>query len=275
MWTSFPEKGCPPTPWASTWAAVGVIVAGDDGLDLWALVPGDIVGIDRYGNGPPVWLVAWTGRAARCLEAPVPTVCHVLAVVEEQLSSGDLECLVDGCGGVLAPWWYGVERDLVGLNGRVERVRPRRAICRSCSRTRVLLPDTMLRRRQYGVEVIGEALALAAEGWAWSRIAARLGVAYATVRGWLRRMVRRAELVRAWLLGLLGALVDDPWLPAGEQRPLADALVVLEALHRQMPARWPLVARVSRWQLVARLSRSGLLAPPWPLDHLNASRPVT
>src|SRR5437660_549164 len=82
---------CPPTPWASTWAAVGVIVAGDDGLDLWALVPGDIVGIDRYGNGPPVWLVAWTGRAARCLEAPVPTVCHVLAVVEEQLSSGDLE----------------------------------------------------------------------------------------------------------------------------------------------------------------------------------------
>jgi hypothetical protein len=50
---------------------------------------------------------------------------------------------------------------------------------------------------------------------------------------------------------------------------------VLDGLHRQMPARWPLVARVSRWQLVARLSRSGLLAPCWPLDHLNASRPVT
>jgi hypothetical protein len=139
----------------------------------------------------------------------------------------------------------------------------------------VLLPDTMLRRRQYGVEVIGQALALAAKGWAWNRIAAELGVAYATVRGWLRRMVRRADLVRAWLLGLLGTLVDDAWLPAGQQHPLADALVVLRALHRQMPPRWPLVARLSCWQLVARLSRSGLLAPAWPLDHLNTSRPVT
>jgi len=205
----------------------------------------------------------------------MPTVCHVLSVVEEQLAAGELVCLAEGCGGVLARWWYGVERDLVGLDGRVQRVRPRRAICRSCSRTRVLLPDTMLRRRQYGVEVIGEALALAAKGWAWTRIAARLGVAFATVRGWLRRMVRRADLVRAWLLGLLGTLVDDPWLAAGEQRPLADALAVLEALHRQMPARWPLVATLSPWQLVARLSRSALLAPPWPLDHLNTSRPVT
>lgn len=209
------------------------------------------------------------------MEAPVPTVCHVLAVVEEQLVAGQLECLVEGCGGVLARWWYGVERDLVGLNGRVQRVRPRRARCRSCARTRVLLPDTMLRRRQYGVDVIGEALALAGKGWAWTRIAARLGVAYATVRGWLRRMVRRADLVRGWLLGLLGTLVDDAWLPAGQRYPLADALTVLEALWRQMPPRWPLVAGLSRWQLVARLSRSGLLAPPWPVDHLNTSRPVT
>jgi hypothetical protein len=209
------------------------------------------------------------------LEAPVPTVCHVLAVVEEQLLAGELRCLADGCGGVLAPWWYGVERDLVGLNGRVEPVRPRRSMCRSCTRTRVLLPDTMLRRRQYGVDVIGEALALAAKGWAWTRIASTLGVAFATVRGWLRRLVRRADLVRAWLLGLLGTLVDDPWLPAGERHPLADALAVLEALHRQMPARWPLVTTLSPWQLVARLSRSALLAPPWPLDHLNTSRPVT
>ena len=211
----------------------------------------------------------------RCLEAPVPTVCHVLPIVEEQLTAGELKCLAEGCSGVLAPWWYGIDRDVVGLNGRVERVRPRRSICRTCSRTRVLLPDTMLRRRQFGVEVIGQALALASKGWAWTRVASTLGVAYATVRGWLRRALRRADLVRAWLLGLLGTLVDDPWLPAGEQRPLADALAVLDALHHQMPSRWPLVATVSRWQMVARLSRSGLLAPPWPPDHLNTSRPVT
>jgi hypothetical protein len=198
-----------------------------------------------------------------------------MAIVEQQLAAGELQCLAEGCGGVLARWWYGVKRDVVGLDGEATQVRPRRARCRSCTRTRVLLPDTMLRRRQHGAEVIGQAFALAAEGRAWTGIAAELGVAYATVRGWLRRMVRRADLVRAWLLGLLGTLVDDAWLPAGEQHPLADALAVLTALHEQMPPRWPLVARLSRWQLVARLSRSGLLAPPWPVDHLNTSCPVT
>jgi hypothetical protein len=51
-----------------------------------------------------------------------------------------------------------VERDVVGLGGQVARVRPRRARCRRCEATRVLLPDGMLRRRQYSVEVIGAGL---------------------------------------------------------------------------------------------------------------------
>lgn len=45
------------------------------------------------------------------------------------------------------------------------------------------------------------------------------------------------ELARAWLLGLLDALVDDARLPAGQAGPLASALGVLAELHRQMPAR--------------------------------------
>jgi hypothetical protein len=195
--------------------------------------------------------------------------------VEAQLKAGWLGCLVPGCGGVLRPWWYGVPREIAGLDGAAERVRPRRAICGSCGRTRVLLPDTMLRRRQYSVEVIGTALLHAAAGMPWTRVASRIGVPFETVRGWLRRFTRRAGLVRAWLLGLLDALVDDPALPPGEAGPAAGALGVLAALRRQMPGRWPLVASLSLWQLAARLSRGGLLAPSWPPPMINASSPVT
>jgi len=198
-----------------------------------------------------------------------------MRVVEAQLNAGQLQCLVPGCGGVLAPWWYGIERALVLAGGASGRVRPRRAICKSCGRTRVLLPDTMLRRRQYSVEVIGTALLLAAAGMPWTRVAAQAGVPFETVRSWLRRFTRRADLVRAWLLGLLDVLVDDPRLPDGVAHPAAGALSVLGELHRQMPARWPLVATLSPWQLAARLSRSGLLAPAWPPPVINASSPVT
>src|ERR1035441_5488678 len=58
-------------------------------------------------------------------EAPVPTVGQVVAVVDAQLGSGLLRCLEPGCGGRLVRWGFGVERDLVGLGGTAERVRPR------------------------------------------------------------------------------------------------------------------------------------------------------
>jgi hypothetical protein len=50
-------------------------------------------------------------------------------------------------------------------------------------------------------------------------VAADLGVPFETARGWLRRFAGRAELVRAWLSGLLTRLVDDPRAPAGQDRP--------------------------------------------------------
>jgi hypothetical protein len=82
----------------------------------------------------------------------VPTVGQVVAVVDAQLGSGLLRCLGPGCEGRLTRWGFGVERDLVGLGGVTGRVRPRRALCAGCGLSRVLLPDSMLRRRQYGVE---------------------------------------------------------------------------------------------------------------------------
>ena len=74
-------------------------------------------------------------------EAPVPTVGQVVAVVDAQLGSGLLRCLNPGCGGRLARWGFGKERDLVGLGGVIGRVRPRRALCAGCGVSRVLLPD--------------------------------------------------------------------------------------------------------------------------------------
>ena len=92
-----------------------------------------------------------------------------------------------GVRGRLARWGWGVKRDLVGLGGTAERVRPRRALCAGCGVSRVLLPDSMLRRRQYGVEVIWAALLAAARRRPWNQVAAELGVPYTTVREWLRR----------------------------------------------------------------------------------------
>jgi hypothetical protein len=130
--------------------------------------------------------------------------------------------------------------------------------------SRVLLPDSMLRRRQYGVEVIWAALLAAARRQPWNRIAAGLGVPYTTVREWLRRFARRADRVHAWLCGLLPRLADDPVWPAGTASAAGDVLAVSGALHQQMPGRWPLVAALSPGQLAARLSRCGLLAPSGP-----------
>ncbi len=185
----------------------------------------------------------------------MPTVGQVVAVVDAQLGSGLLRCLGPGCGGRLARWGFGQERDVVGLGGVTGRVRPRRALCAGCGVSRVLLPDSMLRRRQYGVVVIWAALLAAARQQPWNQVAAGLGVPYTTVREWLRRFARRADRVHAWLCGLLPWLVDDPVWPAGTAGAGGDVLAVLGALHQQMPGRWP---------LAARLSRCGLLAPSWP-----------
>ena len=98
-----------------------------------------------------------------------------------------------GVRGAAGAVGFGVERDLVGLGGVWGRVRPRRALCAGFGVSRVLLPDSMLRRRQYGVEVIWAALLAVARQQPWNQIAAGLGVPYTTVREWLRRFARRAD----------------------------------------------------------------------------------
>src|ERR1035441_9178305 len=99
-----------------TGGACGVVVAGVR------------VGTTEWER--PARLKLAPDRAGRLMrpEAPVPTVGQVVAVVDAQLGSGLLRCLGPGCGGRLARWGFGVERDLVGLGGGIGRVRPRRGL---------------------------------------------------------------------------------------------------------------------------------------------------
>ena len=83
-------------------------------------------------------------------------------------------------------------------------LRPRRARCRACAGTHVLLSEIVFLRRRDEVSVIGAAIEASVAGEGYRRIAARLGACADTVRGWLRRFVRRAELVRAHFTRLRG-----------------------------------------------------------------------
>ena len=172
-------------------------------------------------------------------EAPVPTVGQVVAVVDAQLGSGLLRCSRAGVRGAKlgtggGSGWSGIWSGWAGGpggSGRGGRC-ARGAGCRG-----VLSPDSTLRRRQYGVEVIWAGLLAAARGRPWNQVAAELGVPYTTVREWLRRFARRADRVHAWLCGLLPRLVHDPVWPPGTASAAGDALAVLGALHQQMPGR--------------------------------------
>ncbi len=134
---------------------------------------------------------------------------------------------------------------------------PRRARCRGCLGTHVLLPDLCFLRRQDEVAVIGEAIEAHVAGEGCRSIAGRLGVPADTVRGWLRRFVGRAELIRASFTRCAVAL--DPEL--GSVWPACSA--VADALEAIAVAARVWVLRFGRrpvWQIVSRLSAGGLLS---------------
>lgn len=136
------------------------------------------------------------------------------AEVERALLAGDLACPC--CGGELRPWSHARAR-VLRRRGREERRRPRRARCRNCRATHVLVSEDTLARRRDGVEVIGAALAAKARGHGHRRSASVLGVPASTVRGWLRRFARAAEAVRVWFTVLAHDLdpLLEPLAPAG------------------------------------------------------------
>lgn len=144
-----------------------------------------------------------------------------VVAVDRDLCEGRVVCPT--CDGALRPWGWARRRLLRRRDGAVW-LRPRRARCRCCGGTHVLLPVDSLVRRRDEVDVIGAALLAWLGGLGHRRIAALLGLPVDTVRGWLRRFAVRAEDVRAHFWRLAHRL--DASLGAIEPRGsrVADAL---------------------------------------------------
>jgi transposase-like protein len=151
-----------------------------------------------------------------------------LETLEAELAAGRLRC--PSCGRPLAPWGHARERDVRTLQG-VRSLRPRRALCKPCQTTRVLLPAWSVPRRRDGTEVILSALVDAARGAGHRTIARRLGRPPGTVRGWLRRARRGAGQLKHWATVSLYRFEPpdrglDPRVPCTDA-PLADAVQTL------------------------------------------------
>jgi hypothetical protein len=185
-------------------------------------------------------------------------VCAGEARVEAELVGGLLAC--PWCRGVLGPWGHARERVVRCGGGRRLRLRPRRAKCRACTKTHVLLPDVCLLRRRDGVAVIGEALVAKAAGAGHRGIAERLGVPKDTARGWLRRFAADAEAIRAYFARWAFALDPEFGAIVAAAGGLGDAVEAIAVAARAWVLRfgpravWPLVAVLSGGVLLCNTS---------------------
>ena len=176
------------------------------------------------------------------------------AAVERSLVAGQLRC--PDCRGELRPWSSARVR-AVRDHGVETTLTPRRARCASCTKTHVLLPDTMLLRRRDALSSIGAALLRKAAGQGRRTIGSALGVHPDTVRGWLRRFGAKAEQWRAHCWAWSHAL--DASLPAiaPAGSAFADALAAIglavAAATRRFGPR-------PGWGWVAVITAGGLLA---------------
>ena len=186
-------------------------------------------------------------------EAPVLMVGTDQVEVEADLLAGRLAC--PSCRGVLGPWgharWRTLRRD-----GKEERLRPRRARCRSCACTHVCLADCWLVRRRDNVETIGRALDANVAGAGHRRLATALGRCESTVRRWLRAFRDRAELIRVHFTRWAYALDPDlgPLVAAGSAT--ADALEAIGVAARAWAQRY---GPAGAWAVASRLSGGALL----------------
>jgi len=180
--------------------------------------------------------------------------------VEARLRAGTLVC--PGCSGVLAGWGRARGRSVRGPDSLVW-ITPRRSRCTGCGVTHVLLPVVVLARRADVAVVIGSALVAKAAGVGHRRIAAGLGRAAETVRGWLRRFAGRVEAVRAVFTRWCRALAPDPVLPGPAGSDWADAVAAITAAAGAVAARFGL-GTVACWEVASAVSAGRLLAPGWP-----------
>ena len=186
-------------------------------------------------------------------------LCVDPSQAETDLVGGALSCPHQGCGGVLGPWGHARWRRTRVAPGNVDAHRPRRARCRSCQRSQVLVWARSYPRRADAVEVVGTALLKATQGQGHRQIAAKLGVPATTVRDWLRRARRNAEPVRTDATAALIALDPNPATINPTGSALGDmlnavGLAIAAALRR-------FGSQPAPWQLGVVLTRAAILSP--------------
>ena len=196
--------------------------------------------------------------------------------VESRLAAGALRC---PCGGVLAPWGH-ARRRLVAVPEGWREFWPRRARCRRCGRTHVLLPADLWSRRRYGAAVIVTVLVSAAQAAAAGRAVARpwlaapgggrggAGVDGQVVAGAVRGPGRGAAGAAVRLLPL-AEQAARALVPAGS--PGGDRLAVLEAVTAGLGRRFPRLAAAMAHEVAAHLSGGCWLAPAVPALGFNTS----
>jgi transposase-like protein len=193
--------------------------------------------------------------------------CAVIVVVsleraERTLLAGDMPC--PRCQGVLRPFGTGRTRTVRGVGADTVTVTPRRARCRDCSATQILLPTELMVRRADSTEAIGNALAAKSRGDGYRSIAARFGRPESTVRRWLRA-VREPHAQWLYRRGVDQAVLVDRELlvrPVPQQTTLGHALNLLagaavrfrECFGRSDPV----------WSLIGFFAHGRLLAAPRP-----------
>jgi len=180
-------------------------------------------------------------------------------VVEVELRAGELAC--PHCQGQLRPWGRARERTARLASG-VHRHRPRRARCRTCKKTSVLLAERFFARRVDSADVIGQALLAKVAGAGQRTLATRLGRARETVRNWLRAFAARADEARRHFLAW--ALALDPRL----HEVVARGSVFSDAVEAiALAARSASLALGPRpvWSWASEMTRGGLLSnTTWP-----------
>lgn len=183
--------------------------------------------------------------------------------VESRLRSGAIAC--PACSdGVLGGWGHARARQVEGL---CDPVRPRRARCRSCLVTQVLLPVTVLVRRGYAAQTIWHSLSLRSHGRGHRQIAATLRVPAATVRGWLRRAAGRLDAVRAWFLTVAVRTGIDVAIPDGVGCSWGEVVAAVDAATAAVRQRFGpagLLGAVTPAQVMVAASGGRLLSPGWP-----------
>ena len=182
--------------------------------------------------------------------------------IEADLAAGRLSCGV--CGGALRPWGHARPRATRGPGGRTGWWRPRRAVCRPCRRTDVLLPAWLLPRRRDHIEVIGRALVGYAAGAGHRRLAAQAGLPPSTVRNWLRAFAAHVDRLAAVGAARYYRLDLNPTgiVPTGT--PAGDTVEALARAARAARLRLPTTA--GPWPLINVLTCGQLLRAGGPIS---------